>query len=107
MTAPEHRRGNSTRSRILVWVLVLIPYFGVGVLTVRVAGEQHRTREQLQIDCPFFADIGSAPLPTNASELARRIVRDSAESYHARGCERLAGPLQSPTPTPTPTPSRR
>lgn len=89
--------------KILVYVIVLLPYFGVGMLSVRVAGEQHRTREQLQVDCPFYGLIAGAPLPSNAPDLSRRIVRASEQSYDQRGCERVAGPLPSPT---TPSPSR-
>lgn len=91
--------------RFLVYVIVLIPYFGVGMLAVRVAGEQHRTQEQLQVDCPFYGLIAGAPLPKDASELGKRLVRASEESYNERGCQRVAGPL--PTPTPTATPSGR
>ena len=88
--------------RVLVYLIVLIPYFGVGMLAVRVAGEQHRTQEQLQVDCPFYGLIAGAPLPSNANDLSRRIVRASEDSYDQRGCEQVTGPL----PTPTSTPSR-
>ena len=92
--------------RFLVYLIVLIPYFGVGMLAVRVAGEQSRTTKQLQVDCPFYGLIAGAPLPSNANDLSRRIVRASEDSYDQRGCERVAGPLPTPTPPPTPTPSR-
>ena len=89
--------------KLLVYVIVLLPYFGLGMLAVRVAGEQHRVQEQLQVDCPFYGLIAGAPLPKNANDLSRRLVQASQDSYDERGCARVAGPL--PTPT-TPTPSR-
>ncbi len=93
--------------RALVYLVVLLPYFGVGVLGVRGAGEQHRPREQLQVDCPFYGLTAGAPLPKNAAELGRRIVQASKDSYDKRGCDQIAGPLPTPTPPPTPTPTRR
>ena len=97
--------------RALVYLVVLLPYFGVGVLGVRVAGEPERTREQLQVDCPFYGVLGSAPLPKNASDLGKRLVQASKDSYNKpeRDCPSVMGPLKtppSPTPSPTPTPSR-
>ena len=89
--------------RVLVYLIVLIPYFGVGMLAVRVAGEQHRTQEQLQVDCPFYGLIAGAPLPRNANDLSVRIVQASRKSYDQRGCQQIAGPLPSPSSTPTPS----
>jgi len=107
MSADQPRRHNSATSRIVVALLVLIPWFGVGALGVRVAGEPARTREQLQVDCPFFGLLGSAPLPANAGELAKRIVGASADSYNKpeRDCPSVMGPLSTVTPTPSPSPS--
>ena len=85
-----------------IYLLVLLPYFGVGVLSVRVAGEPTRTREQLQVDCPFYGLIAAAPLPSNSSELGKRLVRASRDSYNkpARDCPAVLGPLPSVAPAP-------
>lgn len=101
------RPGHSLRSRVGIAVLVLIPYFGMGALTARLAGEPERTRRQLQVDCPFYGLLGSAPLPANASDLGRRLVQASRDSYDKpeRDCPSIMGPLKTPGPA-TPTPSR-
>jgi hypothetical protein len=98
---------NAWRRRIVVYLLVLLPYFGVGVLSVRVAGEPTRTREQLQVDCPFYGLIAAAPLPSNASELGKRLIRASTDSYNkpARDCPAVLGPLKTPSPAPSPASS--
>jgi hypothetical protein len=81
------------------WSVILL--VAVAVLAVRQNGEPQRTTRQLQVDCAFYGDIAKVPLPANASELGRRIVRDAADSYDKRGCERISGPLPTPPP-PTP-----
>ena len=100
---------HSLPSRAGVAVIVLLPYFGLGVLAVRAAGEPERTTRSQQIDCDFYGDIAQAPLAPNAGELARRVVRDAAKSYEKRGCEQVTGPLppqDSEANRPAPSPSR-
>jgi hypothetical protein len=98
MTAPPFSR-RATRWIVYGWMAVLL--VAVAVLSVRAIGESARqrneVRRQLQVDCAFYGDLASAPLPPNASELGRRIISDAAKSYDKRGCDRVAGPLP-PTP---------
>lgn len=90
----------------MIAATLLLPLGAIAALGARALGEAHRVHEIVDGDCPFFRDIGTAPLPPAAAALGRRIVLDARAAYDRR-CIGQLGPLPAITnATPTPTPGR-
>ena len=94
------RIGLARRTRWLWGTIAAV----VLVAGVALGGAYYLINQRLQIDCEFYAPLASAPLPSNASDLGRRIVGGANQSYAKRNCDQITGPL--PT-TASPSPSTR